>query len=128
MVRQLLALAVAVALFSAPLTAGVCQIACAAPETEHQALHASSHHHHSGVSATTTTASGLTLTAASHMCRHWNDAAVGLELVRQAQTPPAIVATAILIAPLVVRSVPTLGAGPNASPPRLLALRSQLRT
>jgi hypothetical protein len=120
MVRRLMALAVAMVFFGAPLAAEFCRITCAAVH----AGHSGGAHHHSRSTAVPQTSQAID--AVPHSCGHRDFGEVGLDQNRLPLLAVAIVSTSVF-ADLPLSPVRPLDATPHASPPSFLRLSSQLR-
>ena len=117
--RRIVALALMLTTLSAPLALTLCQVECAHAASDRAAAQ---HHscHESGEPA------AVSVSAVPHFCGHTDEAPAGLERAQQVLLAPVeSVALAAWAPPAVIVRV---GApAPQHSPPRTLALLSQLR-
>jgi hypothetical protein len=119
LLRRILGLALMLTTMSAPLALTLCQVECA-----HAASDRAAAQHHSCHEAGEPAA--VSISAVPHFCGHTDDAPAGLERAPQVLLAPAAsVALAAWAPPSVI--VRVAAPAPQFSPPRTLALLSQLR-
>ena len=117
--RRIVALALMLTTLSAPLALTLCQVECAHAASDRAAAQ---HHscHESGEPA------AVSVSAVPHFCGHTDEAPAGLERAQQVLLAPVeSVALAAWAPPAVI--VRVVAPAPQHSPPRTLALLSQLR-
>ena len=117
--RRIFALALMLTTLSAPLALTLCQVECAHAGSDRAAAQ---HHscHESGEPA------AVSVSAVPHFCGHTDEAPAGLERAEQILLAPAVSVPLAAWAPPAVL-VRIVASAPQHSPPRTLALLSQLR-